>query len=134
MMRKALYIGGGILLLIVLVIVFFRPSGVEEEERPISFMFIDLRRDAVSNIEVSGDEITIILKDGTSYVTRKEPGTNLFTILSDNNIFATGVIIEVKDQSDLSGWLGLVINFLPLIIFGGIIYALISAIRKIPRQ
>lgn len=134
MMRKALYIGGGILLLIVLVIVFFRPSGVEEEERPISFMFIDLRRDAVSNIEVSGDEITIILKDGTSYVTRKEPGTNLFTILSDNNIFATGVIIEVKDQSNLSGWLGLVINFLPLIIFGGIIYALISAIRKIPRQ
>ncbi|HEU0075481.1 MAG TPA: hypothetical protein VFS30_15870 [Dehalococcoidia bacterium] len=72
--------------------------------------------------------------DGTVYTSTKEHGTSLFTAFADNNIDASGVVIEVDHGLDFGSGLGLVITFLPLLIFGGIVGALIMAIRRIPRQ
>ena len=133
-MRKAIYIGGGIILLVVLVVVFFRPADEGRETLPITNLLSDLRTDSVSRIEVSGDDLTVTLKSGYSYVTHKESRVSLFTILADNDIEATGVIIEVDDDFNTGDWIGLILNFLPLLLFLGIIYALIRAVNKLNRQ
>jgi ATP-dependent Zn protease len=133
-MRKALYIGGGILVLIVLVVVFFRPSSSIEDTRPISALLADVRAEGVAEIEISGDMLTVTRIDGTVYESNKEHGTSLFAVFADNDVDASGVVIEVDDGLDFGSGLGLVITFLPLLIFGGIVSALIMAIRRIPRQ
>jgi ATP-dependent Zn protease len=136
MMRKALYVVGTLLVLFVLIIVFFRPSSseIEGEEVPISVMLAGLRAGTVSEIRVRGDDLTITLHDGSEFVTKKEAGTSLFTILADNSINSGGVQIEIEDNStELGGWAALLLNFVPLLIFGGIVYALVLAVRRFPK-
>jgi ATP-dependent Zn protease len=134
-MRKALYILGGIILLVVFVVVFFRPDSEDSSEtRPISVLLVHMQTGIVDRIVITGDTIDVTLSDGTGYETQKESGASLFTIFADEGIDASGVEIEVKDRdTDIGDWAGLLLNFVPLLIFIGIIYALIRAINRIPR-
>jgi len=71
-------------------------------------------------IEVQEDDLTIRV-GATTYVSRKEPGSSIVELL--DQVGATGnVSIEVQDSgSGLGSIIGLLINFLPLILFGGIL-------------
>ena len=71
-------------------------------------------------IEVMGDDLTIHVGANT-FVSRKEPGSSIVELL-DNAGASENVSIEVKDLgSGLGSFIGLMINFLPLILFGGIL-------------
>ena len=133
-MRKALYIGGGIILLIVLVVIVFRPSEPGPEQRPISELLADVRAGSVSTITITGNELTVDLRSGFTYASYKEQGSSLLTILADNGIESTDVVIEVKEPSEFSDWLGLLIGLIPILVFGALIYALVKAINRVPRQ
>jgi len=90
---------------------------------------------SVERIEIAEDTLDVMLVDGTAYETQKERGVSLFTIFADNDIDSTGVEISVVDpDSGLEDWVGLIINFVPLFIFIGLIYALIRAVNRISRQ
>jgi cell division protease FtsH len=71
-------------------------------------------------IEVDGNDLTVIVGANT-FVSRKEPGSSTVELLgsvSDQG----NVSIEVKESgSGLGSFASLLINFLPLILFGGIL-------------
>ena len=71
-------------------------------------------------IEVDGDNLTI-RKGASTFVSRKEPGASIVELL-DQVGARENVSIEVKESgSGLGSFIGLLINFLPLILFGGIL-------------
>jgi ATP-dependent Zn protease len=134
--RKAAYITGGILLLLVLIVFFFRPSDSSEPDkltREFSDFLHEMRLGLVTRIEITGNRLDVRLEDGREYETRKEEGASLFSILADNDIDYGSVEIAVKEDRVLDNWLGLLLNFLPALIFLGILIALIRAINRLNR-
>ncbi|MDA1257124.1 MAG: ATP-dependent zinc metalloprotease FtsH [Chloroflexi bacterium] len=71
-------------------------------------------------IEVAGDDLTIHVGANT-FVSRKEPGSSIVELLDQAGALEN-VSIEVKEAgSGLGSFIGIMINFLPLILFGGIL-------------
>src|SRR4030042_1580564 len=109
---------------IAIVVSFFRPpSGTESKDLS---QVIDLARQGeVESIEASGDSLTVHLTDDQqTYKSRKESGSSIVEVLRDNGIEvggANGVDVKVKEPSQFGNWIGILINFLPLIIFGAIL-------------
>ena len=115
------------LLILVAVIViawqFFGDSGGSETKGELSQVIADAKAGSIDKIEVKGDSIKVFSRDGSEYTSRKEEGASLFTILSDNgvDVASSGLKIEVKERSSLGNWAGLLLNFLPILIFIGLI-------------
>src|SRR3990170_419022 len=108
---------------IAIVISLFRPSS-GTETRDLSQLIEDARAERIDTIEAKGDSLTVHLKDGSAYKSRKEQGSSIVEILKDNGIEVggtTGVNVEVKGDNGFGNWIGILINFLPLIIFGAIL-------------
>ena len=114
-----------ILVAVVLVVVMlFRPSG-GGTERDISFVISQAQAGNVQRIEVEGDNLTVTLKDSSTPITsRKESSSSIEQILRENSIPIggdAGIEIQVSGPSQFGNVFGLLLNFLPLIIFGGIL-------------
>ncbi|MDA0353647.1 MAG: ATP-dependent zinc metalloprotease FtsH [Chloroflexi bacterium] len=113
-----------ILVAVVLVVVMlFRPSGTGNE-KDISFVIEQAKAGNVQRIEVEGDTLTVELKDGDPITSRKEASSSVEQILRENGIpvgGSSGVDISVSGPSQFGNVFGLLLNFLPLIIFGGIL-------------
>jgi cell division protease FtsH len=114
-----------ILVAVVLVVVMlFRPSS-EGVLRDISFVIDEAQAGNVERIEVEGDNLTVFLKDSASPIaSRKESSSSIEEILRENGIPIGGdggVAIQVSGPSQFGNVFGLLLNFLPLIIFGGIL-------------
>ncbi len=107
---------------IAIVVVFFRPGSTSTQKMDISQVITDVKAGNVDKIEVSGDTLNVKLKNGTEYDSRKESGSSLLTILSDNNVDASQLPqVDVKSPSQFGDWLGLLLQFLPILIFIGLI-------------
>ena len=112
-----------ILVAVVLVVVMlFRPSG-DSNEQDLSFVINQAQAGNVDRIEVSGDNLTVELTDGSQVTARKESSSSIEQILRENNvpIGGDGVEIQISSPSQFGNIFGLLLNFLPLIIFGGIL-------------
>ena len=72
------------------------------------------------NILVKGDELEITSGNQT-YTSRKEPGSSIYKILQDSEINAANYEVEVQGSSGIGGVLSILLSFLPLILFGGIL-------------
>jgi ATP-dependent Zn protease len=123
-MKTALYIGGGIVLLIAVVVLLFRPSN----EVPLSTLIEEARAGNVVSLEISGDDVEFINDSGVIFTTRKEAEASIYEVMAANGVSLTGVEVSVTEQG--ASWLGLLLNFLPLLLFGAIIYAALRAARK----
>ncbi|HEX5368624.1 MAG TPA: ATP-dependent zinc metalloprotease FtsH [Dehalococcoidia bacterium] len=107
---------------IAIVVVFFRPGSTSTQKMDISQVLTDVKAGNVDKIEVTGDTLHVKLKSGSEYDSRKESGSSLLTILSDNNVDASQLPqIDVKSPSQFGDWLGLLLQFLPILIFIGLI-------------
>ncbi len=115
-----------ILVAVVLVVVMvFRPA-TGAKDVPLSQVIADAQGGNISKVEVQGDDLTVYLKGQQEPVhSRKESATSFEQILRDNNIpvgtGANAVQITVKGPSQFGNIFGLMLNFLPLIIFGAIL-------------
>ena len=115
-----------ILVAVVLVVVmFFRPSS-SSRDIPLSEVITRAQAGDVQSIEVSGDTLTVRIRgEQEPFESRKEADSSIEQVLRDNGVtVGTGegqVEIEVKGPSQFGNIFGLLFNFLPLIIFGGII-------------
>ena len=80
-------------------------------------------RGEVDLIEVEGDVLTVMTASGETLSSRKESGSSIIEILQRSGIdpLTSRVKIVVKGQSGLSSFVGIMINFLPLIIFGAVL-------------
>ena len=107
------------------VVMFFRPSS-SSRDIPLSEVITQAQAGNVELIEVSGDTLTVHLQGEQEPVSsRKEDSASIEEILRQNGVaVGTGegaVQIEVDGPSSFGNIFGLLFNFLPLILFGGIL-------------
>jgi ATP-dependent Zn protease len=131
MLRKPWFWLLTVIAVIAFVVVFFRPSETDEAANiPISTLISDVRAGRVASIEIRGDELTVYLNDSSRYQSAKEEDVSLFAIFADQGVDASGVTIDVKEPSKLASWVGLLLNFLPILIFIGLISYFVRQAKK----
>src|SRR3990167_9239050 len=81
---------------------------------PLSKAINDIKDNKVENIEIDGDRLNVKLKDGQSYVSRKEEGQSFFNALEAAKVDPSYASITVKDRTFLQAWVMILTTFLPL--------------------
>ncbi|MDP2917607.1 MAG: ATP-dependent zinc metalloprotease FtsH, partial [Dehalococcoidia bacterium] len=105
--------------------IFFPGMSQKPTEVPLSDVVVLSQKHEIKQIEVDGDELLIIRNDGTQIKTFKESNANIYDI---RGLDLAGVEVKVKGSSGIN-WSSLLINFLPLIIFGGLLFFLFRSAR-----
>ncbi len=88
----------------------------------LSQMISDIKADKVKEIIVSDNKIDILYKDNVKAVTKKEPGSSFYEVLKDTETDSSKVKVTVKDSSALNTWIGILANFLPVLLIIGFFY------------
>jgi cell division protease FtsH len=113
-----------ILVAVVLVVVMmFKPSETAGEFT-IAQVIEAAQEGNIERIEVEGDSLSVYLNNQTEPVfSRKEGASSVEELLRDNGVAVggQGVDLKVVGPSQFGSVFGLLLNFLPLIIFGGIL-------------
>jgi cell division protease FtsH len=105
---------------ITIFLVFFNDPLGDSQDIPISDVISRAKSGSPIQIEVNGDNLTI--RDGTqTFRSRKEPNSSLVETLESSGVDTSRVSITVKGSSGLNSFIGILFNFLPLILFGGIL-------------
>ncbi len=102
----------------------FTPSQ-KAEEIPLSQAITMSQNSEIEKIVVEEDALLITTKDGSELKTFKEAYSTIYEIEGLN---LEGVIIEVKESSAFN-WGNMLISFLPLLLFGGLLFFLFSQAR-----
>ena len=98
----------------------FLKSDTQSSEIPVSEVVTRARSSSHIDIEVRGDNL-FIKQGGNTYTSRKEPGSSIVQIMNDAGVDPSRYSVAVKGSSGLGSILGVLVNFLPLILFGGIL-------------
>ncbi len=109
---------------ILAVVMFLRPSSTSREI-PLSDVISQAQAGNVVSIKASGDTLEVQLRgEREPLSSRKEESASIVEILRESGVPVTGegaVEIEVTGPSQFGNIFGLFFNFLPLILFGGIL-------------
>ena len=101
-------------------------GGKKIETVGIEKMVAQLQNQEVKKIEVSGDSLTVTLKDGKVEQVQKESGDTLSGLVKNYNIDSQkmkDVEISVKSDRGWAFWLGNILPFvLPIVFFVVLIY------------
>ena len=119
---------GIVYLLIVVAVVtvfllFFNQPLGGPKEVPISEVISLAQNNASTeriHIEVRGDSLTVT-EGATVVKSRKEEGSSLVQLMNEAGVDPGNYTVEVKGSSGLSNLFGVLITFLPLILFGGVL-------------
>ena len=109
-------IGGGMLLLILLFLP--RPTAVSDLE--ISQVLQMAEAGEISRIQLQGDDLEVTTVGGETFNSRKESSVSVLELLNQQGVKPGSVSIEVKPEG--RSFFGLFISFLPLLIFGGLLF------------
>ncbi len=99
---------------------FGRSEGLESED--LTKVLADAKAGTIDEIIVDGD--SLIIKQGGEdlYKSRKEEGSSIYDLVAnENGAIPEGLTISVKSSGGWGNWLGIIITFLPLILFGAIL-------------
>ncbi|MEX2159567.1 MAG: ATP-dependent zinc metalloprotease FtsH [Dehalococcoidia bacterium] len=117
-----------LLILVAVVAIVYSFFGRSEDVRTedISTVITDAKAGRISKIEVNGDSITVHEKgtDGGKYTSRLESDDSIRTILKDEGVAIgapNGIDVAVKKGGGWGNYAGILLTFLPLLLFGGII-------------
>ncbi len=117
-----------IFLLISGIFALFNPQGLKkEEEIPFSQLAQEINQEKVKEINVLGDEISIIYNSEEESLSRKETGISIFESLNNygvdkEKIKNLSIIIE-KQSSSIADWLVPLLSLvLPILIFGWLFF------------
>jgi cell division protease FtsH len=100
------------------------PTDESQENLGLTDVLVMAKSGQVSKILVDGDTLVVTPRMGTQQFTAtKEAGTSIFEVLSSEGIVPTdvGMEIEVKTSGGVGSVFGIILQFLPLIFFGGIL-------------
>ena len=106
---------------IAIVVAFFRPSAGSSSKKDLSAVIADAKGGQIEKLEVKGNTIRVVKTDKSVYTSRKEDNSSILTILSENGVPAEKIPVEIKDPGQFGNWLGLLLQFLPILIFIGLI-------------
>jgi cell division protease FtsH len=110
-----LLIGGAIVLLLFL----FLPRSSGAQELEISQVFQMVENGEVSKIVVTSDELEVTTTTGEIFTSRKESSVSVLEMLNQRGIEPGTVPVEVKEEG--GNFQGILLSFLPLLLFGGLI-------------
>ena len=110
-----------IVALLAVVFTLLSPSMGGSEQVSINEVVAMAARGSVEAIEVKGDTLTVTTVSGETLTSRKESGASVIEMLNQAGVDINLVQISVKGSSGLASLFGVLINFLPLILFGGIL-------------
>ena len=114
-----------LMIIIGVIVIFYTllPSFGNNDERPVSKVISMAKNNQLEQIEVNGENLTVYPKSGEPFESKLEKGDSITSLLLESGveIGEPGVEIYPKGSSGLSSFFGLLLNFLPLIFFGGLI-------------
>ncbi|MFH1639992.1 MAG: ATP-dependent zinc metalloprotease FtsH [Chloroflexota bacterium] len=104
----------------IIIFSYLMPSSDKVDEIPFSQLVAMSQSHEISNIEIENDVLTITATNGSKYTTYKEATQNIYEV---QELDLTNVTVSVKGTSGIN-WMAMVINFLPLLIFAGLLFFL----------
>ena len=116
-----------LIIFVAVIVIFFmlflpRETGRESD---LTTILNQAENGQITRIVVDGDRVVATPRQNPNnpLIATKEPGANIFEIFdaADINPVQLGILIEVKQSSGLGNLVGILIQFLPLIVFGGIL-------------
>ncbi len=114
-----------ILLAAVVLFSYLLPAANKPEEVPLSEVVALSQNKEIAKIEVEDSMLLVTTVDGTELRAYKESSASLYDVEGLN---LEGVVVEVKGSSGVN-WGGLLLNFLPLLIFGALLFFLFRQAR-----
>jgi len=94
----------------------------QDKSISLSQALVDVRENKVNEVVVSENNLQIVYKNGDKAQAKKEPGSSLYEIFKNTNIDSSRVKVTVKDTSALNTWVGILANFLPVLLIIGFFY------------
>lgn len=85
-------------------------------EKPLTTVITDVKDGKVEKIEVEESRLTIFYKDGTKFLSHKEPQESLLKVFEGAGVDPKAVEVKVNDLSPGQIWMGLISNVLPLVL------------------
>ncbi|MXZ91852.1 MAG: ATP-dependent zinc metalloprotease FtsH [Chloroflexi bacterium] len=119
-----------LLIIIGVIVIFYTliPSFGSSEQMSLKQVLDQSRGGQIKQIIVDGEKLTVIPTTGTGgemvkYTSRIGKNTDLIQLLSDHGALSgpTSPDVEYKGSSGFGSVFGILLNFLPLIFFGGLI-------------
>jgi len=104
------------------------PSKSASMEKPISHIVQLAKLGDISSIQVQNDNLLVTTINDDIYKSRKEAGSSILEILHESDLSLVelgnieGIDISVKGTSGLGSFFGILLNFLPLIFFGALLF------------
>jgi len=114
-----------ILLAAIALFSYLLPSANKPEEIPISEVVAMSQNKEIAEIRVEDDMLLITTVDDAQFRAFKESNSSLYDI---EGLDLEGVVVDIKGSSGVN-WGGLMLNFLPLLIFGGLLFFLFRQAR-----
>ncbi len=118
--KRNTFIYLAILLAGIAIFSYFMPSANKASEVPLSQVVAMSQKHEISKIDIENDVLNITMANGTKYIAYKEPIQPLDEV---KDIDLTGVIVNVQGSTGIN-WTTMIINFLPLVVFGGLLFFL----------
>jgi cell division protease FtsH len=119
-----------ILLAAILFFYFLMPGSSGPEEVPLSQVIAMSQNNEITKININGDTMLVTTVDGKEYKTYKEANTSIYDI---KDLKLDNVVIDIKGSSGFN-WGGLLINLLPLLVFGFLLFFLFRQARGANNQ
>ncbi len=112
-----------ILVAVIAVVFSFFQSSSDKENKPFGTVIEDAKSGRVERIKVSGNSLDVKYTDEHEFKSRKEEGATITELLQDADVETgpNGVQVEVAEPSQFGSIIGILFNFLPIIIFVGVI-------------
>jgi len=123
--RRSSLIYIAILLAAVALFSYLLPSANKPEEVPLSEVIAMSQNKKIAEIKVEEDMLLITTIDETELRTFKESNASIYEI---EGLDLQGVVVNIKGSSGIN-WGGLMLNFLPLLLFGGLLFFLFRQAR-----
>jgi len=114
-----------ILLAAILLFSFLMPGTKQPEEIPLSKVIAMSQSKEIAEIEIDEELLLITTVAGEELRAFKESYASIYEVEGLN---LEGIVVNIKGSSGIN-WGGLLINFLPLLIFGGLLFFLFRQAR-----
>ena len=109
---------------------YLLPAADRPQEVPLSQVIELSQKNEITKIKVDGDTLLVTIKDGSELTAFKESNASIYEITGLN---LNGVIVDVKGSSGID-WGSLLLNFLPILIFGALLFFLFRQARGANNQ
>ena len=92
------------------------PAARLQLAEPISRVINDIKSENIKSVEIDDDKLNVVLKDDSTYISRKEENQSFFDALQAAQVNPANVNISIKDNTFSKAWVSILTTFLPLAI------------------